>query len=87
MSHQALQAIIGMAIVDREFRQALLSSSEEAVAGFDLAPEEFQAVTAIKAETFEEFAGELHKWIVSTNGRGKRSPLVSPAKGLRYSFA
>ena len=86
MSHQALQTIVGTAIIDQEFRQALLSSSERAVAGFDLTPEEFLVVTAIKVQTFEEFAEELDRWIVSTNGRGKRS-LVSPARALRYSFA
>ena len=38
------------------------------------------------AETFEEFAGELHEWIVRSNGRGRRS-IASPAQALRYSFA
>lgn len=86
MSYQALQTIVGTAIIDREFCRTLLSSSEKAVAGFDLTPEEVQAVTAIRAETFEEFAGELHEWIVRSNGRGRRS-IASPAQALRYSFA
>ena len=86
MSQQALQAIVGTAIIDREFRQTLLSSSEKAVAGFDLTLEEFQAITAIQAKTFEEFAGELHQWIIRSNGREQRY-VLSPVRAHRYSFA
>ncbi|MFQ6057798.1 MAG: Franean1_4349 family RiPP [Anaerolineae bacterium] len=87
MSQEALQAIVGTAIIDRAFRQALLDSLEEAVAGFDLTPEELQAITSIKAESFEQFAGQLHRWIMETNGRRERPVFDSMARRLRHGFA
>lgn len=63
MSYHTLQAILGTAITDREFSSALLSSPAEAVNAFNLAEEELAAVTAIRADSLEEFAAKLDEWI------------------------
>ena len=65
MSYEAIQAIVGTAILDKQFLHDLLNSRRELViARFDLTPEEQRAVTAICAETLEQFAYQLDDWII-----------------------
>lgn len=63
MAHEALQAVVGTAIVDSTFRRSLLNRSPEALRSFGLTPEESAAVLHINAKTMEGFAQELHGWI------------------------
>jgi hypothetical protein len=63
MAHEALQAIVGTAIVDSTFRHSLLNRSPEALWLFELTPEESAAVLHINARTMAGFAQELHGWI------------------------
>lgn len=75
MSERALQAIIGHAIVDRGFRHELMNGGRERLlADFDLTEAERDVVRSIQAQTFEEFASELHSWIVQT----RHSSLIRP---------
>jgi len=61
--HETLQCIVGTAIVDSRFRQELLAQPASALRGFELTPEEREAVGAIRASTIQGFAQELHGWI------------------------
>lgn len=63
MAHETLQAMVGTALVDSGFRRNLLSRSPEALAKFELTPEESAAIAGIRANTMQGFAQELHGWI------------------------
>lgn len=78
MSQEALQAIVGTAIIDREFCDTLLNGSrKKAVANFDLTGEELMAVMAIEADSLEQFADQLHRWILCTQ-KGREQPHFTP---------
>jgi hypothetical protein len=59
MSKEAVEAIIGKAVLDTEFREALFANPDEVLAGYDLSEEEVAALKAIGAEAMESFAGTL----------------------------
>jgi hypothetical protein len=65
VSHEALQAVVGTALIDKEFRLAMLNGSRAAVIKqFDLSPDEREAIMSIEASTLEQFAWQLHNWIM-----------------------
>jgi hypothetical protein len=73
MKHKALQDLIGRAIVDRDFREDLVSGNRDgAVSDFDLSQDELDAIRSIDAGSFEELAGQLDDWIAVRNGSAKR---------------
>lgn len=64
MPYESLQAVIGAAVIDPNLRNALLNGSRPTVVqSFNLTSEEAEAIMAIRAETLEQFAGELDQWI------------------------
>lgn len=63
MSKEAVEAIIGKAVLDGQFREALFAEPEEVLAEYDLAEEEVAALRAIDFETMESFAGTLDERI------------------------
>lgn len=65
MIHENIQAIIGAAIVDAEFRQHLLENAASVIGEFGLTPDEATAVLSVKASTLQGFATQLHAWISS----------------------
>jgi hypothetical protein len=73
MAHESLQAVIGTAVIDQEFRKALLNGSRGyVIQPFNLSPEEFDAIMGVRADSLEQFAGQLDRWILGT--QGKREP-------------
>ena len=74
--YEALQHVVGTAIVDARFRQQLLAKSTAALSDFDLTREEREAIGCVHAHTMQGFAQELHGWI-SRNAaqRGAGGPL------------
>lgn len=69
MRHESLQAVIGTAVIDTEFRKALLNGSRQRVIQrFDLSREEFDAVMRVRADSLEQFAGQLDQWIRRAQG-------------------
>lgn len=80
MSERALQALIGHAIVDKKFRHQLMNGGREhLLAEFELTEDERSVVRSIQAQTFEEFASQLHAWIMrSRNGTAGRSRFRIP---------
>ena len=59
MRVQALNRIVGEAIVDREFRARLLADPRAAVSGFDLAADELELLATIRADSVDQFARQL----------------------------
>lgn len=74
MAYEALQAVIGMGIVDPDFRRSLLEKSGRVLAEFNLTSEETAAIMNVQATTFQGFASELHNWIT-------RNSVLVPARG------
>jgi hypothetical protein len=81
MSKEALQAVIGKAVLDSEFREALFADPNQALEGYELTEEEVAALKAIDAETMESFAGSLDEriskaWIAGA-GFGSYGPTIT----------
>jgi hypothetical protein len=58
----ALQVLIGTALTDRDFCRALLNGSRgKILRTFPLTPQEIDIIMDIRADTLEEFAGQLHE--------------------------
>jgi hypothetical protein len=53
MSRHTLEAIIGRAILDQEFRFALFADPEAALAGYELAREEMAVLKLLDAESLD----------------------------------
>jgi hypothetical protein len=69
MQHEMLQALIGAAVIDVGFRKALLNGSRRTVlTTFSLSREEIDAVMAVRADSLEQFAGQLDDWLCKTQG-------------------
>lgn len=81
MAFESLQAVIGTAVVDSEFRQALLNGSRRrVVTEFGLTTEEMNAIMSIRATTLEQFAGQLDQWIMRKLHRVEPPDLVLPVR-------
>lgn len=70
MSQQAVEQIIGRAVTDAEFRKRLVDNAAEACQGYDLTPDELEALEALDAESMAQFAGTLDARISKTGGAG-----------------
>ena len=79
MAFESLQAVVGTAVIDSEFRAALLNGPRRAaVSDFGLTPEEMNVVLAIHAATLEQFAGQVDQWIARKLHRVEPPELVLP---------
>lgn len=56
MSQQAVEAVIGRAMLDESFRDLLFAAPDQAFKGYELGVEEIAALKAIDAETLDAFA-------------------------------
>lgn len=63
MSQRDLEAIIGRAIVDKEFRDRLFADPEAALAGYELNESERAALRKMDVETLEACGGSLGRRI------------------------
>lgn len=59
MSWETFQAIVGTALIDREFAQLLLHQTPQALRRFNLSDDEYRTVSAIRATSLEQFARQL----------------------------
>ncbi|MGQ9515861.1 MAG: Franean1_4349 family RiPP [Anaerolineae bacterium] len=69
MTAKTLSTLIGTAVIDENFRQILLSDPWSALNGFDLTREEKEAIASIEANSIEQFALQLARWIAQTGDR------------------
>jgi hypothetical protein len=78
MLHESLQTVIGTAVVDSEFRKALLNGSRRyVIQRFNLSRDEFDAVMGVHADSLEQFAGQLDRWILRAQGKMEPPTLVA----------
>jgi hypothetical protein len=64
MSKEAIQDLIGHAIIDKDFMHDLLNSRRrEVIARFELSPEEEYVLNNIEADTLEQFALQIDNWL------------------------
>jgi hypothetical protein len=63
MSKEAVESVIGRAVLDGQFRESLFAEPEEALEGYELTEEEVAGLKAIDAETMESLAGTLDERI------------------------
>jgi hypothetical protein len=63
MSREAVQVVIGKAVTDSKFREALFANPEKALTGYDLTQDEIAALKTIDAESMESLAGSLDERI------------------------
>lgn len=61
MSKEAIQSVIGKALLEAEFRAALLADPDEALAGFDLTEAEKASLKSMDSETMEALAKDLER--------------------------
>lgn len=73
MAYEALQAVVGTAIVDSNFRRNLLKKAPDVLNSFELSPEEYAAIRAVQAKTFQGFVTELQSWITHNTVSNMRS--------------
>jgi len=59
MSKEAVEAVVGKAILDAKFRQAMIADPEKALAGFDLTDTEKASLKSIDNETMSALANTL----------------------------
>ena len=83
MGFEMLQAVVGTAVIDSDFRRAILNGSRRrAIARFDLSHVETVAVMSIQADTLEQFAGQLDQWIMKQENRLEPLALNLPPLAL-----
>lgn len=59
MTSEAIHQLIGNAVVDRDFRQAVLQGRPEVFEEFGFSPEEQELIRSIRAHSVQELAGQL----------------------------
>jgi hypothetical protein len=70
MSQSEVERVIGRAVTDAAFRQALIANAREACKGYDLTEDELDALEKLDASSLLAFAGTLDKRISKTTGAG-----------------
>jgi hypothetical protein len=79
MSQETVEAIIGKAVLDAEFREALLANPDEALAGYDLTEEELAGLKELDAESLNAMAGSLDERVSKFAPGGRIG--ISPGRG------
>ena len=89
MSKETLQTVIGKAVADDQFREALFANPDKALAGYDLTQDEVAALKSVDAETMESLAGSLDERISKAfvmgwtiGGSSGRGPFVRKGRRL-----
>ena len=79
MSKQAMEAIIGRAVTDSAFRNALFARPDVALAGYNLTEGETASLKAIDFETMDSFAGVLDERVSKATALGLLSAVSGQA--------
>lgn len=70
MSQHEVERILGRAVTDSAFRQALIDNARAACQGYDLTEDELDALEKLDAQSLLAFAGTLDRRISKTAGAG-----------------
>ena len=63
MSAEESRKVVSRAVMEEDFRNQLFSDPDKALVGYDLTPDEINALRSIPAETIDEFANNLDERI------------------------
>ncbi|HEY8477678.1 MAG TPA: Os1348 family NHLP clan protein [Chloroflexota bacterium] len=85
MSWEAIQAVIGQALVDREFRDQLLTAPAEAIRRFDLTPDERRVLGSLRARNLAEYASHVETWLEEQRRAPRRSTGRTTARAQEYT--
>ena len=81
MSLQNVQAVIGRAVTEPEYRNLLFANPDKALEGYQLTPEEIKSLKGLKQEEVGGAMGELEERISRLSifpGRGSRPTALNP---------
>ncbi len=70
MTQSEVERVIGRAVTDAAFRDALIKNAREACKDYHLTEDELAALEALDADSLAAFAGTLDKRISKTSGAG-----------------
>ncbi len=70
MSHSEVERVIGRAVTDPVFRQALIDNAREACQGYDLTEEELDALEKLDSNSMQAFAMTLDRRLSKRGGTG-----------------
>jgi hypothetical protein len=70
MSQSEIERVIGRAVTDSAFRQALIDDARAACKDYDLTEDELDALDKLDANSLMAFAGTLDSRISKTGGAG-----------------
>ena len=83
MSVRGLQLVVGKAVINQDFRVAILNECRaDVIRGLELAPHEVEQLMAIRASTLAEFAAQVEE-IARRSERDERSRLATLRVGAR----
>jgi len=68
MTAELLNVLVGAALTDQRFCQALLNNPAGTARRFGLAPEEAEVLSGIHARSLSDFAGQLLAWMPKPSG-------------------
>lgn len=85
MSQKELEAVIGRAILDQEFRMALFANPAAALAGYELAEAEVAALRSVDAESLDGCVIMLGKRIQRRPASDSWTSNKSPIDGVTKS--
>ena len=83
MSQRELEAVIGRAILDQEFRMALFANPTAALAGYELTEAEIAALRSVDAESLDACGKGLARRIL--NALSSTAPDLG-VKGAKVSY-
>jgi hypothetical protein len=78
MSASQLSAVLVNALADEHFCRSLLAEPDEALTRFDLSPDERNALSSIRANTIEEFAAGMVRWLSASQATQRRFMSTMP---------
>jgi hypothetical protein len=81
MSREAVESILGKAVLNSQFREELFANPDEVLADYDLTAEEMTALRAIDFETMESFAGTLDERISKLGFGGALFAMIDEVAG------
>jgi hypothetical protein len=70
MSQHEIERVIGRAVTDSAFRQALIDNARTACKDFDLSEEELDALEKLDSSSLASFAATLDRRISKSGGAG-----------------
>lgn len=70
MSQREIERVLGRAVTDAAFRQALIENAHEACKEYDLTEDELDALEKLDAQSLMAFAGTLDERISKSGGMG-----------------